>query len=126
MDGTAPEQVRRSLGLGNQVFRSEPIETSPVGSGQLVLLDQTSRTVASRSEIAPDEYVYNPETNTGEISLSISRGMLRLIGGQITKRNSAIMRTPVATVRVRGGMVIVEVDDTTTCGFSCSPGHSPR
>ena len=115
MDGTPPEASKRALILGNEIYRNERIQTSPIGSGQLMFQDQTTLSVAPQSDIILDEYAYDPDRQAGDIQLSIGRGMLRLVGGRITKKNAAIIRTPTATVGIRGGMVLVEVlaDGTT-------------
>ena len=49
MEGTPPNAARRNLPLGEGVFLDERIETSPIGSGQLMFLDQTTLTVAPGS-----------------------------------------------------------------------------
>lgn len=109
MSGTPPTATRRALTLGNRVFQNERIETSDIGSGQLMFLDQTTLTVAPESDIVLDEYIYDPQTTIGTMTLSMGRGMLRLVGGRITKTSEAIVRTPTATVGIRGGMVLIEV-----------------
>lgn len=111
MDGTPPtDQTRRTLQLGSGVIQNEKIETSEDGSGQLLFLDQTSLSIAPRSEIVLDKYVYDPGKDTGEVSMTLTKGVLRLIGGRITKRNDGIIRTPSATIGIRGGLALVIVD----------------
>ncbi|MEM7212370.1 MAG: FecR domain-containing protein [Pseudomonadota bacterium] len=111
MDGTPPtDQTRRTLQLGSGVIQNEKIETSEDGSGQLLFLDQTSLSIAPRSEIVLDKYVYDPGEDAGEVSMTLTKGVLRLIGGRITKRSDGIIRTPSATIGVRGGLALVIVD----------------
>ncbi|MEM9062861.1 MAG: FecR family protein [Pseudomonadota bacterium] len=115
MDGTPPEQSRRPLALGTQVVRNERIQTSAAGSGQLIFLDQTALSVAPQTDLILDTYIYDPAATTGEIALTLTKGALRFIGGRITKTRDAVVRTPTATIGVRGGLVIIEVgDDGTT------------
>ena len=109
MDGTPPERARRALELGNQVFRNERIQTSSRGSGQLIFLDQTSLSVAPQTDLVLDSYVYDPVETTGEIALTVTKGTLRFIGGRITKSRDAIVRTPTATIGIRGGLVLIQV-----------------
>ena len=111
MDGTPPAAQRRALDLGNQVVQDELIQTSTVGSGQLMFLDQTTLTVAPNSDIVLDEYVYDPDKQTGEIAISLTKGALRFIGGRISKTNDAVVRTPTATVGIRGGLTIIRVGE---------------
>ncbi|MEM1299263.1 MAG: FecR family protein [Pseudomonadota bacterium] len=111
LDGTPPSATRRALTLGNNVVQEELIQTSPIGSGQLMFLDQTTLTVAPNSDIVLDEYVYDPNQQTGEIAISLTKGALRFIGGRISKQRDAIVRTPTATVGIRGGLTVIQVAD---------------
>ena len=111
MNGTPPAGSPRALDLGNRVVKDELIQTSQLGSGQLMFLDQTTLTIAPGSDIVLDEYVYDADRQAGDMALSITRGTLRVIGGRITKKTDAIITTPTATVGIRGGLAIVEVDE---------------
>ena len=112
MNGTPPSQVSRSLELGNQVFRDERIQTSSIGSGQIIFRDQTSISIAPHSDMVLDSYIFDPESSTGEVTISLAKGALRFIGGRITKSRDAIIRTPTATIGIRGGMSIIQVAES--------------
>lgn len=114
MDGTPPQSAKRQLLIGDGLVSNERVETSEDGSGQLLFIDQTSLTVAPNSDIILDKYIFDPEKQAGDIALSIARGGARFIGGLITKRSTAIVRTPASTIGIRGGMVHVEVDNGIT------------
>ena len=109
MEGSPDTPTRRALVIGDRVVQDELIVTSADGSGQLLFLDQTSLTIAPSSRITLDEYVYDPDRSTGKIGLSITRGALRFIGGRITKLRDAIVRTPAATIGIRGGAIYTSV-----------------
>ena len=111
MNGTPPQSQPRPLDLGTRIVQDERIETSEVGSGQLLFMDQTSLTVAPNSDIVLDSYAYDPEGQTGDMTLSLTRGALRFVGGRISKKSEVQVRTPTATIGIRGGLVIIEVDD---------------
>lgn len=115
VDGTPPAAATRQLFIGEGLVQNELIESSPIGSGQFLFLDQTTLTIARDSSLVLDKYVYNPDTKTGEFSMRMSRGVLRFIGGRITKNTDAVVVTPTATIGIRGGMAIITVDpDGTT------------
>ncbi len=115
VDGTPPAAATRQLFVGEGLVQNELIESSPIGSGQFLFLDQTTLTIAKDSSLVLDKYVYNPDTKTGEFSMRMSRGVLRFIGGRITKNTDAVVVTPTATIGIRGGMAIITVDpDGTT------------
>ena len=111
MDGTPPSAASRALGLGMRIVRDERIETSEIGSGQLLFLDQTSLGLAPNSDLVLDSYVYDAETQRGEMALSLTRGALRFVGGRISKNRDVTIRTPSATIGIRGGLCIIEVSE---------------
>ena len=110
MQGTPPAGGARTLNLGDQVVTNERIETSKLGSGQIMFLDQTTLAVAPNSDVVLDKYVFDPASNSGEIALSMTQGALRFIGGRITKRTKAVVRTPQSTIGIRGGMALVTIE----------------
>ena len=119
IEGTPPDGSGRVLRIGAEVVQDERIETSASGTGQILFLDQTTLTVAPDSDIVLDRYVFDPDRSTGEIGLSLSRGALRFIGGRVTKGSEGRIETPAATIGIRGGALLVEVDEerTTTVVF---------
>ncbi len=47
----------------------------------------------------------------GEMTISISKGVFRLVGGKISKNTPVVFKTPSATIAVRGGIaagIVVE------------------
>lgn len=115
IEGTPPGAPTRALLLADRVIANERLIASPNGLGQMLFLDQTSLTVAPNSEIVLDRYVYDPDTETGEIGLTVARGVMRMIGGRITKTSEARIDTPTATIGIRGGIgFVVVVDGDTT------------
>ncbi|MGF1552059.1 MAG: FecR domain-containing protein [Paracoccaceae bacterium] len=127
MLGTPPADETRDKLLGDDVVGLERIETTPLGAGQLLFLDGTSLSVAPDSDIVLDAYVYDPDRRAGDVALSITRGALRFIGGRITETGEAIVRTPTATIGIRGSGVIIEVDPTCTVApLGRAPGCETR
>ena len=115
VDGTPPASAKRLLSIGEGLVQDELIESSPIGSGQFLFLDQTTLTIARNSSLVLDKYVYDPATQVGEFSMQMSKGVLRFIGGRINKNTDAVIVTPTATIGIRGGMAIITVDpDGTT------------
>ncbi|MEO1490681.1 MAG: FecR family protein [Pseudomonadota bacterium] len=109
MLGIPPGATQRDLLVGQSVVRDERITTSSDGTGQLMFLDQTTLTVAPRSDIVLDSYAFNPETDSGEMAITLTRGALRFIGGRISKSNDVIVKTPTATIGIRGGLTLISV-----------------
>ncbi len=111
IDGTPPNAESRILKLGMNIFQNEYISTSEIGSGQFIFLDQTTLTVSPGSEIVLDKYVFDAASGYGEVVLTLSKGVLRFIGGRITKSGEGVVNTPHATIGIRGGIVAITVGE---------------
>jgi hypothetical protein len=98
----------RTIVLGQSIAHKERIQTTSAGSVQLLFLDKTSMTIGPNSDLAIDEYVYDPSTNTGKLAATLSKGVMRFVGGQISHAGNAQVTTPTAVVGVRGGVAIFQ------------------
>ncbi len=104
-----PAQVERTLIVGNKLVFQETVKTSPNGQAQLLMMDQSAVTVGPNSQLVIDKFVYDPDKRTGEMALSLSRGLMRFVGGRISKSGGVKIRTPVATMGIRGDIALIEV-----------------
>ena len=96
--------VSRTIHIGQSIAHRERIQTTSSGSVQLLFLDKTSMTVGPNSDLAVDEYVYDPATNTGKLAATLSKGVMRFVGGAISHSGNAEIRTANAVVGIRGGV----------------------
>lgn len=88
--------------------------------------DQSAITVGPNSSLTIAEYRYNPETKTGALVLDLQEGVVRVVGGFISKQNETEVRTPgVGSVGIRGGITIVERSGSQT-GATFLFGQSMR
>lgn len=104
-----PGATQQTLTIGAEVVRNERIATDASGRVQLMFLDQTAVTVGASSEVTIDEFLYNPADDVGSAAVTVGRGVMRFVGGKLTKGRDATLRTPVATIGVRGAIAIVEI-----------------
>lgn len=109
--GERPQEQVRQLVLREKLILDERITTSEVGGGQVMFLDQTTLTLSPNSNILLDRYVYDPNTQAGDVSVTLLKGAMRFVGGRITKTGVATIKTPSATIGIRGGIGHVSVDD---------------
>ena len=109
--GTPPGQTMRILQPKLDVFQNERIQTDDRGVTQILFVDGTNLTVGPNSDLTIDRFVYNPETSVGEIVAKVGRGVLRFVGGQISKRGKVSISTPTAVIGVRGGIGLIEHND---------------
>ena len=79
----------------------------------MLLLDGTAFSVGPNSSVVLDRFIYNPETAEGSLEVT-ARGILRIVGGKVTKKQPALIRTNSATVGIRGGIGIVQTNGSQT------------
>jgi hypothetical protein len=53
--------------------------------------------------------VFDPNTKTGELAINASKGVLRVVGGKISKTGPIVITTPANTVGIRGGITILDI-----------------
>lgn len=95
---------QRALATGNQIFQNESISTSANGVAQLMFTDQTTLSIGPRSQVTLDRYVYDPNRSAGDVAVSFTQGAMRFVSGSQAS-SSYQVRTPVATIGVRGTII---------------------
>src|SRR5262249_27470802 len=83
--GTPPGESSRTLLVGTNVVHNERIATGRVGQTQILFVDQSTVTVAPNSELVLDEFVYDPAQSTGKLAITLGQGLMRFVGGAISK-----------------------------------------
>ena len=109
MTGARPAEQARPIFIKEKLVQNERIVSTNGGGGQVLFLDQTSLTIAPNSEVVLDKYVYDPQSDSGEMAVTVLKGAMRFVGGRISKSEPAIIRTPTATIGIRGGMGNINV-----------------
>ena len=112
-DGDKSIEVEKQL----DVFSYDTVKT---GQGQVGIkfIDDTRVDVTAHSKLIIDEFVYDPNTNTGKLSLKATLGTVRYASGQIAKNSAqnVEIKTPTATIAVRGtdfAMTVNEIGGST-------------
>jgi hypothetical protein len=109
--GTPPGGTARQLVIGQDVVFNERITTGDVGQTQLLFLDESAMTIGPNSDVTIDQFVYDPKSGTGKLAMSATRGVLRYVGGKLSKQDQAVtVRTNTATLAVRGGAFILKAE----------------
>jgi hypothetical protein len=93
--------------VGAHIVHKERIHTSPAGTTQLLFTDKSSMSIAPNTDIVIDEYVYNPGAKDGQMLVSLTKGALRFVGGQLSHQGEATITTSAANIGIRGGTVTV-------------------
>lgn len=94
----------------------QSMDTAVTARGQMQInfIDDTRVDITEHSRVLIDEFVYDPEGNKpGKLGLKAALGTMRYASGQIAKRNrqNVNIRTPSATISVRGTDFVMVVDE---------------
>src|ERR1700734_3764100 len=106
-ESTPPGGATAPLVVGAHIVHKERIHTTPAGTVQLLFTDKSSMSIAPNTDIVIDEYVYDPNANNGHMLVSLTKGALRFVGGQLSHQGEATITTSAANIGIRGGTVTV-------------------
>ena len=108
-----PDGTRVSLQVGAPVFQGDVLESGEDGAVGVVLSDQTSFSMGGNGKMVLDEMIYDPSAQTGAVAISVVQGVFAFVSGQVAKTDPDAMtlKTPVATIGVRGTQVGLDIAD---------------
>ena len=90
-------------------------DTVKTGNGKVGIefIDDTRVDVTEHSKLIIDEFVYDPNSKTGKLSLKAKLGTIRYGSGQIAKNSATnvLITTPTATIGVRGTDFTMTIDE---------------
>lgn len=116
--GTGCEIQRNKNKLpGNKGSEIESMDTYVTGScsANITFKDDTKVKVTENSKLLIDDFVYDPKkSDAGKLVIKAAMGTVRYTSGQIAKNNpqAVDVKTPTATVAVRGTDFTMTVDET--------------
>ena len=102
---------------GNKGAEIESMDTYVTAScvSNITFKDDTKVRVTENSKLLIDDFVYDPKkSDAGKLALKVGAGTVRYASGQIAKNNpqQVNIKTPTATVAVRGTDFNMTVDET--------------
>ena len=114
-DGTVVE-----LAPGSPVFQDDVIATGPDGAVGLVFNDDTTFSLGAGARMVLDELIYDPATGSGSMTLSVLQGVFVFVTGEIAVSgpDAMVVKTPVATIGIRGTKVAGEAAQEGESGVS--------
>jgi Ca2+-binding RTX toxin-like protein len=97
---------------GTPVFQGDTVETAKGGKVGIVFADNTTFALGENGQMRMDEMVYNPQTKSGNLGLSMLKGAFVMVTGEIAPSSTDAMtiRTPVGTIGIRGTKVAGNLD----------------
>lgn len=116
--GDILNQKNEKLSTGSKIYFGDTIIVKAQSNAQILLLDETTLTIGEKSEITIDEFVYDPQSKVGKIVSNIKIGTVRIITGEISKKNPDNLKVnvPTGSVGARGTefVVVTESDKKST------------
>ena len=95
--GDISNQNNEKLTTGSKIYFGDTIVVKAQSNAQILLLDETALTVGEKSEITIDEFIYDPQSKVGKIVSNIKIGTVRIITGEISKKNPDNLEVNVPT-----------------------------
>jgi hypothetical protein len=106
--GAAVDQSTRELLIGHDAMHNERVAMIDQGEVQLLLADQSSLSIAPGSDVVINEFVYDPKTQTGKLTATVTTGLLRYVGGGSSRKRDVVFYTPNGVVWLHSGIVLIE------------------
>jgi hypothetical protein len=119
---TAPGENRGPIYVRDDVVAESLLETVRDGRMDIEFDDKTKQIVGPNSTVKLDRFVYDPNKSSGEVAVNMSRGVLRFVTGRLSSQSYKI-KTPTATMGVRGTDFVVQVDEAGATTVSVLDGE---
>src|SRR6185312_12706426 len=107
--GTREGGEKRDLTYQQTVYANEHVETGMESETNLAFLDQTNLFVGERSSVLLDRFVYDPDSHKGDVAISLMKGAFRFVTGEIKNKQNVTLRTPTASIAIRGTVLVLFV-----------------
>lgn len=109
---------------GMDIYLNDHVITGNTGSLQIMLLDETVFTLGPNSDLVLDEFVYNPNTQSGKVSAKVTKGIFRFITGKIARKDPSRMnvRTHAGNIGIRGTIVVGQTGPEGSTIILAGPG----
>ena len=98
---------------GTLVETNDRVETKN-GKVKITFKDGTTVSITESSALVIDDFVYDPKSQGGKLGLKAAEGTVRYVSGNIAHNNpnSVNIKTPTATIAVRGTDFVMSSDET--------------
>lgn len=97
--------------IGDGVKGLDRLVTGKDSSVGITLRDETLISTGANSVLAIDRFAFDSKTREGALETSLLQGTLRFVSGIVAKLRpqAVLVRTPTATIGIRGTDFIVEI-----------------
>jgi hypothetical protein len=114
--GPAAEIVRQknpiAANKGTGIQMNDTVSTNKTRLG-ITFEDNTKVQLTEQSRLVIDDFVYDPRKGTGKLAMNVAMGTVRMASGATAKnsRENVSIKTPTATISVRGTDFTMTVDE---------------
>lgn len=102
--------------VGSSIVPGQRLRTDANGLLHVLFMDQSALTLGPDAELTIDEFTFDPGTRQGRIRLGLVKGVVRVVGGQISKNTATTITTAHGKVEILGGITVVETNTSSTTG----------
>ncbi len=106
--------VSITLNAGDAVLKNDVLQTGSDGKIAVTFNDGATFDLGADARIVLTEFVYDPNGTTNNSVVSLIRGQLSFIAGEVAHTGDMKVVTPVATMGIRGTVGIVSFGDSLT------------
>lgn len=107
--GTRAGGQEHDLVFRETVYANERVDTDAQSYTHMAFLDDTKLFVGGNSSVVLDRFVYDPDSGRGEAAVSLMKGAFRFVTGHIKTKENVTLRTPTASISVRGTVLVLFV-----------------
>jgi hypothetical protein len=104
------DKNERELLYTKPVYANETVHTGKQMSTALLFLDKTRLQIGASSDVVLDRYVYDPNSNIGNIAVNFSSGIFRFVTGKMKNKDGYDLKTPSGVMAIRGTKLVIYVD----------------
>jgi len=91
-----------TLNAGDQILKSDVIQTGAGGSVVIMMIDGTALTLGASTRMAMNEFSFEPNSANNSSLLNLLQGSFVFVAGQMAPNGGLNIATPVATMGIRG------------------------
>src|SRR3954466_8701964 len=98
-----------TLNAGDLVFQGDVVQTRGGSTLGIAFIDGSAFNLSANARMVLNELVYDPNGTANSSLVNLVQGTISFVAGQVAKTGDMKVGTPVATMGIRGTIVIVEM-----------------
>ncbi len=112
--GSRPGISERRAATADELVSEEALRTDRNSSIAVKFIDGSELNVESQSEVVLSDYLYDPAAASTSGVITLNTGLFHFNSNNAVQDEGLVLRTPVATIGIRGTQFLVTVADDAT------------